>query len=316
MKATAFIANIFFILLNYRKYRSFLSACKNPEDVQKKILLSIVRKNRDSKFGKLHSFRSIKSIQNYQEEIPITSYEGHYSYISRIMHGEQNVLCSERVKYLALTSGSSAASKFIPYTATLKREFRHSINPWIYDLLLNFRRLKYGTQFWIITPASSKTDLPGCSVPIGFENDSDYFGRIEKYLIRTVLSLPDEINKISDTSNYFYMIGYLLLKDEELRLISVWNPSLLITILKFIKDNFVQLSNDIATREIHLPNEESPGDRELAEIFRSRHSRRGKFLTNLKEFKPSSIKTIWPRLELISCWTDAWARVFIEEMRK
>jgi len=315
MKISAFLSNLFFMLLNGRNYYSFLEACKKPEKEQSNILLKIVRKNLHSSFGKTHSFGNSMSIKDFQKNVPITNYDGYFPEISKIRNGENNVLCSERVKCLALTSGSSAASKFIPYTDSLKDQFRRSINPWICDLLLNYPKLKYGTQFWIITPASKNIDLPESNIPFGFENDSDYFGRIEKYFITTILTLPDELNKITDSSNYFYLLSYFLLKDEEIRLISIWNPSLIISVFKFMKDNFLQLSRDIASGRIQLPNNTNSRDREFADNFCSQNRKRGEFLVNLNEFIPSNIKFIWPKLELISCWTDAWARVFVEDMK-
>lgn len=315
MKITAITANLFFMALNKRKYISFLKACKNPEIEQEKILLSTVKKNRDSEFGKLHSFSKIKSINDFQRYVPISSYDGYNSFISRIMAGNRNVLCSEDIKYFALSSGSSSASKFIPYTASLKQEFSNSVNPWLYDLLRNFRGLKYGTQFWIITPVSSKLKVPESKIPIGFEDDSDYFGKTGKNLIRSVMCLPDEINKISGNSNYFYLLAYFLLKDKNLRLISVWNPGLLISILKFIKENFKQLCTDIATGTIRLPNDEISEDRKIADSFVSKKTKRGKFLASLTEFKPAAVNAIWPKLEVISCWTDSWASVFIDEIK-
>ncbi len=313
MKIKAFIANKIFMILNKKNYYLFLKSCNNPEFEQTNILLSIINKNKNSKLGKLYKFERIKTISDFQNYVPISTYEDYKPFIKSIMNGENNILTSENINYFALSSGSSSASKYIPYTSCLKQEFNSAINIWIYDLLYKFKSLKFGTQFWIITPVATNIKLPKSSISIGFEDDTEYFGKIEKNLIRSVMCLPNNINKIKDNNNYFYLLAYFLLIDRELRLISVWNPSLLISIFEFIRTNYKLLCRDISLGTINLPNNVKQ-DKKIADIFAKKNKKRGDYLSKIPEFCPESIKLIWQKLAIISCWTDAWANVFEKDI--
>ena len=74
--------------------------------------------------------------------------------IDRIGRGEANVLTAEPVRMFELSSGSTSASKMIPYTATLKAEFQRAIAPWIFDLYARHASLRGGPSYWSITPVT------------------------------------------------------------------------------------------------------------------------------------------------------------------
>ncbi len=48
---------------------------KNPRKIQEKILLKIINKNKNTEYGKKYSFKSIKSINDFQKKVPIITYE-------------------------------------------------------------------------------------------------------------------------------------------------------------------------------------------------------------------------------------------------
>ena len=83
---------------------------------QKRVLSEIINSNQNTKFGRKHNFSKIKSINDFQEFIPVTKYEDYASYINDIMNGTKNILTSEEVLLLEPTGGSTDGSKYIPYT--------------------------------------------------------------------------------------------------------------------------------------------------------------------------------------------------------
>ena len=88
---------------------------KYPHDVQDEVFNSLVPKARDTVFGKEHGFADIRNYEQYVRQVPVTSYEGHFPYIERIMKGEQNVLWPNKTTWFAKSSGTTnAKSKFIP----------------------------------------------------------------------------------------------------------------------------------------------------------------------------------------------------------
>lgn len=87
-----------------------------PGEVQKKIFDTIIARARDTKFGKDHDFKSIRSYKDYQKRVPIRDYEGLSPYVDMILKGEDDVLWPGKPVYFAKTSGTTSGTKYIPIT--------------------------------------------------------------------------------------------------------------------------------------------------------------------------------------------------------
>src|SRR5207302_3642982 len=94
----------------------FRRATNRVREEQEKILSRLLRGESD--FAKQHDFSLIKTVQDYQQAVPLRRYEDYQPWIDRIAAGEKNVLTTDPVELLEPTSGSSAATKLIPYTAS------------------------------------------------------------------------------------------------------------------------------------------------------------------------------------------------------
>ena len=72
---------------------------------------------KDTWYGKKYGFSDIKTIEQFQERVPLSSYENLQPLIERLMSGEQNLLWPSEVKWFAKSSGTtSEKSKFLPVT--------------------------------------------------------------------------------------------------------------------------------------------------------------------------------------------------------
>lgn len=105
----------------------------NPYDLQKSVLKELMISASQTKFGKNYKFAEIlkefksfdrkRFFESFKENIPIHNYNKMYSdwwYMSK--NGQRNVTWPGRVKYFALSSGTSeAASKYIPITKDMKK---------------------------------------------------------------------------------------------------------------------------------------------------------------------------------------------------
>jgi len=90
---------------------------KNPAIFQKILFKELIARGANTEFGKEHNFGSIKSIENYGQNVPLRDYDMFEPYIERVRKQEKNVLWDTPVRWFAKSSGtSSAKSKFIPIT--------------------------------------------------------------------------------------------------------------------------------------------------------------------------------------------------------
>ena len=88
---------------------------KYPHDVQSETFHKLIETARKTAFGKEHGFDSIKSVKQYDDQVPVHTYEQLYPYIERRLKGEEKVLWGSDIKWFAKSSGTTnARSKFIP----------------------------------------------------------------------------------------------------------------------------------------------------------------------------------------------------------
>lgn len=88
-----------------------------PGAVQQRVFQSLIRAGQRTKWGRLHQYQSIRTVADFQQRVPVSSYEDLFPYIERIMRGEPKVLWPSPVRWFSKSSGTTnARSKFIPVT--------------------------------------------------------------------------------------------------------------------------------------------------------------------------------------------------------
>jgi len=277
------------LCLQYKREYSRLLRGIDIRRVQEEKLLNILRTNRTSVFGKKHSFDGIDTVEAYRAAVPLTTYEDYKEYLDGICDGGKNLLTAEDVLLLELTSGSASASKMIPYTASLKNDFQQGIRPWLYDLYAHTKGLKSGKSYWSVTPALTEKKWTSGGVPIGFEEDAQYFGKWEAMLLRFVFAADPQASHAKSMDDFYFLTSLSLLKSKNLTLISVWNPTYLMLILDYMHDHAEILLD-------RLPKRRKSEVREL--------------LLN-REFG-----NIWKNLRIISCWCDANAKTYADQLHR
>lgn len=81
---------------------------------QQSIFTQLVKDAAKTEFGKEHHFASIKTYEDFVQQVPIRDYEEFKPYIERIKEGKHNVLWKGQPIYFAKTSGTTSGVKYIP----------------------------------------------------------------------------------------------------------------------------------------------------------------------------------------------------------
>lgn len=103
-----------------------------PMQLQHRSLLNLLRKAERTDFGTHYHFNDIITASNpvleFQRSVPIHDYNRIFDeWWHRQLEGEANVSWRGKVKYFALSSGTSEAkSKYIPITPDMRRSMRHA----------------------------------------------------------------------------------------------------------------------------------------------------------------------------------------------
>ncbi|MDF2889939.1 MAG: hypothetical protein K0R80_306 [Clostridia bacterium] len=306
-----YLMNTFCTMMYKREYGSFANI-RDASEVQRQLLLSLLHSNRNTLYGERYAFDKIKSIKEYQCSVPITTYEDYSWYIEEIKAGRKNILTEDEVMMLELSSGSTSASKYIPYTKTLKLQFQKGLKPWVYNLFSSYEGIKHGQAYWSITPAVHQKQYTEGGLPIGFEEDSEYFGWMEKYLFRYLFAVPSEISKVRDMENFKYLTALFLLNARKLTFISVWNPTYLMLIIQAIEQYGDRLVDNLRKGVVTPPNVMEEDVRKLFKLSRN-EKRALEIEENLKEKR---LDMLWPNLKLISCWTDGNSEAYAHLLRE
>jgi hypothetical protein len=97
----------------------------NAPAKQDEIFQQLIKKGRNTTFGKDHHFDKINDYEDYKKYVPIHDYEDLRPYIDQILAGEENVLWPKKPLYFAKTSGTTSGVKYIPIS---KESMPHHLN--------------------------------------------------------------------------------------------------------------------------------------------------------------------------------------------
>ena len=93
---------------------------KNAVDARKKneaLLFEILKRNKDTEYGRLHGFSEIKTLDDFQKKVPVTNYHDYEDYIERMINnGEENLITALPVVGYAQSSGTVGGRKYVPLT--------------------------------------------------------------------------------------------------------------------------------------------------------------------------------------------------------
>lgn len=294
------------------KLAAFRKKARNPMPYQWAFLQNLLRRHQDTDFGRQHGFSSIQSIEDYQERVPIHSWEEIAPYIEAVQNGDSSALfpTDEKLLMYAATSGTTGEPKYIPVTQTSYRNYG-----------------KYWDLFWsqVGKDSPTATDYQALYFPgdpaEGYINDVP-FGAItakayeqQNPLLRAMYPYPYQICRISDYQIRYYTMMRIAL-GTQISIIPVANPSTIITVFKVAEERASDIIDDIRTGRLryadHMPSD-------VAELIMRRlrpNKRRADELEYVrlhnKRFLP---KDYWPHPMTICCFAGGPLRVYLRQLK-
>jgi len=261
--------------------RRFERALRGCEAAQTARLRELASSNADTAYGRAHRFDSISSVRDWQDRVPIVDYDDLEPWVRRAAGGESRVLTAAPVRVFERTGGSTAANKLVPCTAALFEEFAAATGPWLHDLYCSFPELRGTTSYWSISPATRQPERTTGGLPIGVDDDTEYFGWLGRFALRRILAVPPTVARILDMDAWAYATARHLVAAASLGLISVWHPSFFVLLLRRIEASLDALLDEVSPR------------RRAAVRHRLQNGTLG--------------EALWPNLAVVSCWADAAA---------
>ena len=85
------------------------------ESIQDKVLKHLLDRASATEWGVKHDYRTIKNYQDFQQRVPVQTYDDIKDYVDRMRRGEKDILWPGNVVWYAKSSGTTNdKSKFIP----------------------------------------------------------------------------------------------------------------------------------------------------------------------------------------------------------
>ena len=93
------------------------SFINEPVKTQKNVLKSLLKKAKDTKWGKKYKYDFIKNYNDFKSSSPIVKYENIIEHINNMKKGETDILWPGNISFFAKSSGTTNdRSKYIPIT--------------------------------------------------------------------------------------------------------------------------------------------------------------------------------------------------------
>ena len=83
-------------------------------EVQKLVLMDILRSSADTEIGREYGFAGMKSVEDFRSSFPVSEYDDYKSRIDRMAEGEEDILFPGKATIFLTTSGTSGEPKLVP----------------------------------------------------------------------------------------------------------------------------------------------------------------------------------------------------------
>src|SRR5262249_52668866 len=149
-------------------------------------------------------------------------------YIARVRHGELGALLADkRVHMFALTSGTTAARKYIPVTPQYLADYRRGWNIWGLKIFRDHPEVKLRPILQISGDWEESYTEAGtpCGAVTGLT------ANMQKRIIRFIYCVPPCVAKVKDAAAKYYLVLRLSLH-RRVAMIVTANPSTLIALAR------------------------------------------------------------------------------------
>jgi hypothetical protein len=284
-----------------RQLAAFEAATHQPREVQDALLNRILARHRDTSFGKDHHFAEIRTSEDFRRQLPVAAYEYFEPYIARMRRGDLRALVADdRLHMFAMTSGTTAARKYIPVTPQYLADYKRGWNLWGLKVFRDHPEVKLRpiVQFssdW--QEAFTEAGIP-CGAVTGLT------ASMQKRIIRWLYCVPACVARVKDQTAKYY-VSLRLSVPRKVGMIIAANPSTLVNLARAgdqEKETLIRdLSDGTLSRNFDVPDDIRKA---LAGRIKRRHADRARELDAIVRRAGTLYpRDYWPGDCVIGTWT-------------
>jgi hypothetical protein len=282
-----------------RARANFVKKTRQTSAVQEQLLRDLLQAHKDTELGRKYGLRDIKTIEKFQQQIPILPYSSYEPYTERIAQGEKNILTPDPVVYLNTTSGSTGNQKLIPVT----QRFQNSLG-WANLTCIGFlsealrsQERKFGKL--LVTNTAQITGRTSGGIEYGPGGTGVL--RMGKFLYEQLFAHPYETLQAADSLTRHYLCFLFALRDRSMRGMGANFPMLILRICNYLERYAEDLIRDIETGTIASWLTLEPEIRaKLERQWSANPGRAAQLREILKSEGRLTPKLAWPELSFIA----------------
>ncbi|MBI4858299.1 MAG: GH3 auxin-responsive promoter family protein [Acetobacterium woodii] len=297
-----------------KKIEKFDYLTENAPEINKQLMLDMLKKNAETEYGKKYHFSEIATIEDYKKMVPFSIYDDYAPYIERMIAGETDLITKDPIVHYALTSGSVDNPKKIPVSEQTVKLYR-----------------EYATQFSfaIIARALGKKWKRGRGLnlmEVKFETlpNGLFAGSISGrgvYSIKNLLFLmftsPKEIVFPTEIMDTKYAHLRFALMDRNLTYIVSAFMTGICDLMKYLETNWEIIVDDIEkgtiNPDIKIPDEVKV---QLQKQIKPDPKRAAELRVEFKKgFETPIVRRIWPDFAFVHAIGSGGFAVYTDKMR-
>ncbi|MEB3198649.1 MAG: GH3 auxin-responsive promoter family protein [Candidatus Sericytochromatia bacterium] len=294
--------------------RRLRRAQRDLRATQTRVLLAILAAQRETAFGRQHGFAAIRTIADFQCQVPVHGYEDLRPWIEQQEATGEPRLNHEPPRFYALTSGSTGQPKLIPVTGSAFAAYRRLQDLWLYHSLKLCPELFEG-QYLAFVGAAEEGKLPSGR---SFGSTSGHVYQTLPTLVRRAYVVPPEVFELHDAELKYLLILRLAIAEAGISFIGSVNPSTLVLVQELLNRHLAPLLADLEAggffRADALP---AP----LREALRGRLGPvpgRADQLRALARQDPTGalpLGQVWPNTRMVACWQGGGCRLAFAKLQ-
>jgi len=296
---------------NYQEcWQWFTELCKNPEETQQEVLNEILKNADKSLIAQKYNFNSVKSIKDFQKNIPVTYWNDYESYALKIQDGEKDILFNGFPEAFIMTCGTSGKPKLIPETKN--GFFAKSITDKLrqYFSLYPFKEIQKGKILPLVNSITLGETKSG--IPFGMASGLTLSKVPEQ--IKNIFAYPIDILNMKDSEALDYLLMRFAL-NEDVRFIVGNNMAKMEKLVQLAQIYSEIICDDIEKGTIsEIFTIEPQIKNKLLEKLTPDPERANELRKILKsgEFIP---KTYWKNLVAVCCWLSGSIGAYLQNAK-
>ncbi len=291
--------------------RRFDEATRDPGRIQSELLMSMVRNNANTEYGRRYDFAAIQNIADYQKKVPLITYQDIQEDMERVAAGAKNVFTAEDPVMFAQTSGTTGKPKYIPVTPTDQgRAHKDQMRTWLYHAQKAHPGILDYKVVSMVSPAIEGHTESG--TPFG--STSGHIYKNMPGIVRRAYSVPYEVFEIEDYQAKYYSIMRISLQ-HDVHFMATANPSSILQLLDKANAYSEQLIRDIHDGTLSKNQNIEGGLRQAVEKGLRPNPGRAKQLEQARSKRGGRLipGDYWPDLGLIGCWKGGTVGHYLEK---